>query len=342
MITFIVPTRNRLNHVKRTLKYVSHLPYQFIFADNSTLYNSLPKDIQLSKNVEYLFLENSTFSNKVNTALSKVTTKYVAMMADDDFFTLSGIKTCIDFLEKNETHSAVHGYTLGFFEAKNKVGFEKMYHHENNVNCKNDDVVKRTTEMFSPYMPLFYSIHRTENFRKIFATELLPENLNFVEFKIALYAAVKGKFEVLPVLLHIREEALFSAGFTTKAIADMPDDEEWNIKLNSFKNYVANDIATLYKVSHSIASTIAESSISSYINWVKSLPISNNKMSYAYLKKKYLKPYFPALFSWLVKQKKATEINHQQINHVNLSNYSNADILKAELMLIESVILNIS
>jgi glycosyltransferase domain-containing protein len=342
MITIIIPTRNRLSYLEKFIKYASTQPFNYIIADNSTDFKTLPSEIVLSQNIKFYHFENSSFSEKVNYCLDLVKTKYVMMNADDDFFLKSAILECINFLETNNDYSTVHGNTLSFYVSKNKVGYQKMYPQEIGLKTIDDNYSERVQKIFSPYLPLFYSINRTENFKLIFSNEFKNSNLSFIEFQIAFISALMGKFKVLPILYHIREQGFFSAGFVSKSIFEMSQDGDEKKILDSFTNHLALMVSKEKNISIDLAISISQNSLLSYINWVKSLPISNNKLSYAYFKKKYLKPYFPSLFSWLVKQKKAAEINHQQINHLNLSNYSNADILKEELVLIESVILNVS
>jgi glycosyltransferase domain-containing protein len=315
------------------------LNFTVIVADNSTTYNKLPETWDIPGNVRFLHFTDCTFTEKVNLALELVTTPYVALWADDDFYLPSGIEKMLLFLQNNQEYTAVHGYTLSFFQSNKQVGYEKMYAQEKSIAVNQDQALTRVQTVFSPYLPLFYSIHRTNSFQSIFQSTVMPENLSFVEFQIAYLAVVQGKFACLPVLFHIREQALFSAGFVSKSLVEMKVDPKETFAFRAFMEFLGQRTSDLIGVSRTTGLEMAEKSFESYFQWVNSTQLMHQKWSYAWWKRNYIKPLLPTLFTLLVKYKKQKTIASHLKEQLSLMEYLNQQQILSELAIIEELII---
>ena len=301
-ITVIIPAYNRPVHLKRTIAYAATLPYSFIIVDDSPVKPTISEP--LPSNVSYYFFDKNSFYDKVGFAISKVATPYVMLCADDDFQLKSGVEFGIDFLDKNKDYSCVNGISLSFYKLKNEWLLNPLYAYGNRIDNTETETLSRTKKYFSPFYPNYYSIHRIENLQDVFKYKMKYEVLGLIEFIFSFAAALHGKFKVLPVVFHLREEAAFSAGNTTPLLPDIATDKKFEPIFLDFKETLTNYYSTKKSVEKSQAINEVNDIIKSYLDWVKTGTKYQSKYSYAFIKRKYLKPWFPSIFSLLVKLKK--------------------------------------
>ena len=341
-LTIIVPTRNREKHLLRLVAYAKTLPVHVAIYDNSSTYNpnNISTAVKPFANISYNFVESESFSDKIQLAVNAVKTPYTCICADDDFLILSALEQMLGELEKDTHLGAVHGFTLGFYTAAGQVGFEKMYTQENATKALSESGLERVEEIFTPYLPSFYAVHRTSNLKKIFAFSSSPELLSFVEFSQAFGVAALGKFKVLPILYHIREAALFSSGYSSTTLLDLSTKIEHKEVFEQFKSNLIQHTFENYNISStSEAEVMVSKALKAYIQFAVNFKPNQSVFSYAYIKQKYLKPFFPKLFSWLVKQKQAVKVKAQTLANINWDSYSNSKSAYEELIKIEQIIL---
>ena len=99
MITIIIPTYNRPNHLRRLLDYYNKYGKNFkiIVADSSSNENKKlnKKSVLIFSNLNIFYL--GSYSSKINAyykisdALNHVNIKYSVLCADDDFIIPNGI-----------------------------------------------------------------------------------------------------------------------------------------------------------------------------------------------------------------------------------------------------------
>ena len=129
--TVIITSFNRPNILKRNLEFLLSFKEncKIIIADssknifsNSSLKNLIINNKILFKN----FSEDTFFSKKVYEVSKYVNTKYCVLVPDDDFLSLSAVKKCIKFLDKNPTYSSCHGKYFSHIQ-KNILGIKKFF-----------------------------------------------------------------------------------------------------------------------------------------------------------------------------------------------------------------------
>ncbi|MEN9522578.1 MAG: hypothetical protein RL065_955 [Bacteroidota bacterium] len=338
-ITVIIPAYNRPIHLQRTIEYASLLPYSFIIVDDSPTKPIIEKT--LPSNVSYYYFHQNNFYDKVSFAISKTNTPYVMLCADDDFHLQSGVKTGIDFLDTHSDYSCVHGVSLSFYKLKNAVLYNSLYSYGNNIDNVETEIFSRAKKYFSPFYPNYYSIHRIENLNDVFKYKMKYEVLGLIEFIFSFSAAIHGKFKVLPVVFHLREEAAFSAGNTTPLLPDIAIDEKSKHIFSDFKETLIKFYSEKTSSNENKARIEVEAIIKSYLDWVKTGTQYHSVFSYAYLKRKYLKPLLPSFFSFLVKMKKQKQANsnHNQKLFAQLNLQKNSinlnDIKQIEDLIIQ-------
>ena len=115
--TIIIPTHERHDLLKISIDYYKNWSSNIVIADSSEKELS----INLPDNFIYLHCPLANFGDKLNIAIAKVSTNYVAICADDDFLAISGIIQGIKFLDGNPNYVSVQGNIISFYKMKSKV-----------------------------------------------------------------------------------------------------------------------------------------------------------------------------------------------------------------------------
>ena len=217
--TVIITSFNRPNILKRNLEFLLSFKEncKIIIADssknifsNSSLKNLIINNKILFKN----FSEDTFFSKKVYEVSKYVNTKYCVLVPDDDFLSLSAVKKCIKFLDKNPTYSSCHGKYFSHIQ-KNILGIKKIFFEgkTKNLISADEDVCARIRkymagELLSQYT--LYAVHRSSDFKCIWKqTSIYANNWVIHEYFSTIMSLSKGKMKTLPVFYMSREPNFF-------------------------------------------------------------------------------------------------------------------------------------
>lgn len=228
LFTLIIPTYNcRFYYIERILDYYKDVSFNIIIVDSSQ--KKLKKD--LGANISYIYTPELNYFEKLKHAIGKVKTPYVALCADDDFTTMSGINECLTFLENNKDYSSVQGNYFFFFNNP----FPKFYTSplENKLIVDQDLPSERLNHLFWNYTFLHYSVHRTGNLVKTFdlLVSLTTEFYGISQFLLDMICIIQGKHRILPIFFSAREESYKSATYTLKSINYIKEDPYLKQKL---------------------------------------------------------------------------------------------------------------
>lgn len=293
-LTIIIPSRNRHSYLKRAIAYAETLPYRIIVADSSA---TAINDLQIkAANVEYHHLGAIDYTDKLNFCLSKVTTPYTMLCADDDFLIKDGVESCISFLEKNKSFVCCQGKTISFLSKEKEILFSEMY-SPNSFAVSSSNFEERVVDYYHPYRPIFYAVHRTENLRKAFSIKVQPLNLNLTEYAMAFISAVNGEWKLLTELYHFREQLPLSAGAVHQTLQQSISNKN---EFDKFQLLLKTYLIKEKEITDDIATKILKQSLSSYLNFVKGNKKDGSKNVSSFITKQLIKPTFPKLFSNLV------------------------------------------
>ncbi len=237
-ISIIIPTHNRSKYLERCLHYykqnLSSIP---LYICDSSKEKNL-SEILLGLNYEHC--PQKSFVEKVNDTLQKVQTPFVMLCADDDFFTLGGIKSAVEFLQKNAEYSTAHGIYTRFMKIKNEWVLFPLYENGLKNELESDDKLNRLQHLMQSYHPLFYAIQRIEVMQATYDSFIKNgiSNLNFVEFLMAIIPISFGKIKMLPQYYCAREHIATSAGATALSFADIMRSEKMNAEYDAFLKVV--------------------------------------------------------------------------------------------------------
>ncbi len=196
--TMIVPTYNRLPYLTRLLAYlaVSDVKFQIIILDSSddNIKDQIKRIISLSplKIRHERYSPEEDVNEKIMDGMKMVETEYLSLCADDDLVILSTLSTLIDFLRKNSGYLCAHGLYFSFQQMdEGYVNLEEVTYAT--PSLEQDHPLARLTEYVRRYQPIFYSVHRTEWWRKTFSKTCSLQSYLFEEAAPACLTAIAGK-----------------------------------------------------------------------------------------------------------------------------------------------------
>jgi len=230
MLTVLVPTKNRAPFLSRLCSYYGGraFKHKLLIVDSSepSQADENRRALELLGNdvdVEYKLYDNDIgFLEKVNAALSLVSTPYAVLGADDDMFIPAGLSRTVEFLEANSDYVLAHGDAMTF--SLNTSGawgkLENVWRYEQRT-IENPTGVERLVNHLVNYSTTWYSVHRSELLRENLLAATRMVDLLFVELLPSGLSLIQGKAKKLDGLYMLRQ------GDTAKEYNDTFDPFDW-------------------------------------------------------------------------------------------------------------------
>jgi glycosyltransferase domain-containing protein len=323
MFTIIIPTFERHDILLRTIDYYQHFDCNVLIADSSD--NKFIH--KFSDNIIYKHFPKTAFAKKISEATKNVTTPYVCVGADDDYFIQSSLKTGACFLDDNPDYASVQGRYYKFELIKNQVAFSPRYAlYSNHYAVESEDRFSRIISAFNPYFHHLFAIHRTDLFIKCWkflsVSELSGDStdqFDSCELLQPLVPMCYGKHKALPILWVVRDSYIFDPIRRKKNLTALPmvnysayhNYNRYARNVQSVKAFLSSEDCRLLKESfRKVISDLVSSKESdllfnavfiSYIKWIISV---RNKV----IKKIILKLFIP---NWVLNNYKTRTENHQ-------------------------------
>lgn len=167
-LTILMPSYRRPHELERAIEYWRRTPVEVRILDGSKeslLGSEILPDIS---NISYHHLPQrdgdtwrQNYIHRLDFARSLPKTKYSALCADDDYFSISGLVASLKMLEDNVELDAVVGKTIGFESSEKLVRWWLRYGHTSvgNASSGSDDPIVRLKRSS---LRLYYSIVRTD------------------------------------------------------------------------------------------------------------------------------------------------------------------------------------
>ena len=200
-ISIVIPTHNRPQYLARAIEYWNNFDVGLYIADSSKKY-SKPENF----NGIYFHTPNQNFAEKLYFTLKEIKTPYVALCADDDFTSSSGLISSIKYLDKNKDFSSAQGRMVAFYlDNQNSVQLYPAYTSAKNYEINHQKASVRIQQSMSEYMHIFYAVHRIESLRESF--KLSKEHLcsRGWEIGVSLISSLYGKHKTLPYFYFARD-----------------------------------------------------------------------------------------------------------------------------------------
>jgi glycosyltransferase domain-containing protein len=176
-LTIVIPTYNRPLELERSIEYWRDLPVTVHILDGSEKpcfeVGALP-DVP---NIYYHYFrpnDNETLSfgylSRLRFAARLPTTRFSAMIGEDDFFTLSGLCESLKVLSGSETVCSVTGVSVGYenLGTGTKWGLRQVERRDTN-RFESNSVKDRLKPQQSGQAPIvYYGIFKTQTWKKVF------------------------------------------------------------------------------------------------------------------------------------------------------------------------------
>jgi glycosyltransferase domain-containing protein len=269
-LTLIIPSRNRPRYIDRIVNYYADSGLKILVSDSS---EEPYADRMPVETIKYLHFKNYVFAEKIRATLAHVTTRFVALCAVDDFIVPSGLRKGVEFLNENTSFSSVQGNYLTFKNTQGKVIFTPNFQY-NQKEITDDLPDERLVRHFSDYFPLYYAVHRTEPFRRIFdvAIDAGIKNLNFIEIVIAVVSLTAGKHKVLPMFYSAKESIEGSAG-SSDNVRNFVSDAAYVTQYASFIDKCGEFLAANSSLEKQRAEAEIRRVMQAYIGWSYVRPV---------------------------------------------------------------------
>lgn len=208
LITLVIPTYNRPEHLYRLLKYYEgkQTDVSILVLDSSNKLNkNKNKQIitNLLQSINYLsFPEEITPGTKLFRGLESVKTEFCVFCADDDLIFLDGIKAALLFLMKNDDFVCVDGIYINFSQINMDVVINIEYALK---GAEGESVGERLFKFYQNYESIFYGVYRVRDLYKIFSGVSQNQSLHFQELFQSTATLLMGKTHRMPIIYAARQ-----------------------------------------------------------------------------------------------------------------------------------------
>jgi len=301
-LTVVIPTYNRPGYLKRSLDYWGSTDIDIIVADGSD--NEYEGCIPI--NVTYFYNKELTVGQRWLNALQKVKTPYVAICADDDFLSINGIKSCLDYLKNFSDYASVQGISVTFqIDDKKNIYVEISNYKMLGHHIDGDVAQQRLNQLFDEYIYQIYSIYRLQVLRPAFEACKDLSNPNYLELAAAIVPTIFGKHKVLPVFYSARQNISGSSSETFEVPRFESRKAEFSINYQRWRTNLAKIYSEVEGSSFRDSMEIIDKTLTQYYQWdFKAFP--NRKaidtkfwsLPFVFIMKTSLKKIFPESLLW--------------------------------------------
>lgn len=217
LLTLILIIRDRPFYTFRWMEFAnaSHFPFKIFIADggkdDSVVTQLQDKSRYPNLNYEYKqYPYDATpreYFWKITDALERVTTPYVVLADDDDFWNVEGLRASIQFLENNSDFATCRGRNFTFSQNKKNSSLAAFNPHTI-FDIAQTSPSARVLAIYPTMGGTFYDVHRAKDYALIFkkVAEINPHFLPMAETMISLLDASAGKIKQLDVAYLMRED----------------------------------------------------------------------------------------------------------------------------------------
>lgn len=202
-LTLVIPTHYRHHYLARVLTYYQGSGLTPLVIDSTG--TPFP-DLARFPDVDYRHRPDTPFLAKISQPVLDIATPYTVFCADDSFIVPRAAGACAAFLEAHPDFHAAHGRQVSVTRKGKQLVYEPCYTQDASLRIDSDDPAQRLTQVFRPYSPTFYAVHRTGGVQE-FVRTASGRRINDVMLELvsAMTGAICGKHAVLPLLFHVTE-----------------------------------------------------------------------------------------------------------------------------------------
>lgn len=205
-LTIVVLTYCRQNYALRLMRYWTDKGVRVIVVDGTDT-PIAQKNLQgLTESITYLHMPVGIYE-RLQSCLNLLSTRYVMLSGDDEFYLPSALMSCIKVLESDSSIVACCGRSLAFEPRDGNIYGYPFYPKLKNYSLMEDNPKTRVINHMSNYVPsLIYAVSKTIQWKKVW-TYLLQHEFaiqSITELQFELSMAYVGKSKVIPELMWLR------------------------------------------------------------------------------------------------------------------------------------------
>ena len=226
-LTILLTLKDRTAYTLRWMAYAEQikLPFKVLIADGGADENiaRILADRSRYPGVDYEYIRfpydasYTQYYAKIAAALDRVTTAYVVMADNDDFFFADALRSCVDFLAAHPGYVACGGQCAIFWldpppsagDEDRGYGRGVQWKYPGRVQSIEDDSAgeRVLTRAASTVDSFYYDVKRTGEAKRQFGAvcELDLADLFLVEHLVCYLTAIAGKTRHLPLLYLARQ-----------------------------------------------------------------------------------------------------------------------------------------
>jgi glycosyltransferase domain-containing protein len=276
MLSIVIPTRNRGLFLHRLLSYCKGQDLQepILIADSSDENHQSHVKEAVDAVAGHLNIQAKYYDPKLGLAaklgyiFELVRTDLVVLGADDDFFTIRGLRQAAGFLQQNPEYSLAHGRAVTFELRPGPVyGSRLAVANYSQRSVEKSTAADRLVDHLAHYSTTWYSVHRTahlrENMRAV--AELDMEPVSFSELLPSCLSVIQGKVKKLEVLFAVRQVHID----TERRVPDPFDwiaNPSWAGQFSRFKHRVAEELQRHDKIGIDVAQEVVKQAFWAYLS----------------------------------------------------------------------------
>lgn len=205
-LTLVVPTYKRQKFAIRLMDYWADKGPDVILLDGSPEPIALDLLAKYPPSIRY-FHKPVGLYERLSASLDLITTDFVALADDEDFYIPSAIQSCIDEMERHPDLVACCGRSIGFTYTGGSILGAPQYSVLENYTLDASSAEERLVKHMREYVPsLIYAVCRTNHWKTTFKHILRKEFPFYAcgEIQFEMFMGYAGKSKVIPELMWLR------------------------------------------------------------------------------------------------------------------------------------------
>jgi glycosyltransferase domain-containing protein len=165
-LAIIIPSYNRKAYLKKQISYWSSTPFKIFILDGGTDNFKKEEILKLPNNIKY-FVDSSDIFIRIVKIKKYISSKYILLLCDDEFYIKSTLKKIITFLDFNKKYFSSSSLPLGFIETRGNLIYKEVYPEikKRIKHPENEEPFKRLDSYLKfQYNIYMYSIMRSNIF----------------------------------------------------------------------------------------------------------------------------------------------------------------------------------
>lgn len=206
-LAVVIPSRNRQKFLLRSITFWSKTNAVIYIVDGSKKAISTKKILNFSENIKY-YHSRKNLSERMTFIASIIKEPFSCLVGDDEFLIPSSLKSCINYLKKNEDYVSCIGRSVafGFNKKTKKIMGCLSYPEMESLNLSQKEPSERLKYHFKNYTPSqIFSVCKSKEWK--IGMESLRVEFGFfaqMEMQFELTLSYSGKSLVIPELMLLR------------------------------------------------------------------------------------------------------------------------------------------